>query len=70
MTVNPEYDTPEHLKKYLETFNKAFIGISANPENLQKIAKLFKVSYEEVNQQIKLPAPIQVFQKLYLFIGV
>ena len=55
VTVNPEYDTPEHLKKYLETFNKAFIGISANPENLQKIAKLFKVSYEEVNQQIKLP---------------
>ena len=29
VTVNPEYDTPEHLKKYLETFNKAFIGISA-----------------------------------------
>ncbi len=48
ITVDPEYDTPAYLKKYLAAFNPSFIGISPTEENLVNIAKQFQVVYEKV----------------------
>ena len=36
-TVNPEYDTHEHLKAFLEYFNKDFIGLTGTREQVDRI---------------------------------
>ena len=53
ITVDSEHDTPDHMREYLATFNKEFIGISPDKENLAEIAKKFGVTYAEVG--IELP---------------
>lgn len=48
-TVNPEYDTPEHLKDFLEYFNKDFIGLTGSREQMDKIASLFHADYQAIS---------------------
>jgi len=45
-TVNPEYDTPEHLKEFLAYFNKDFIGLTGTREQADKIASLFYAEHQ------------------------
>jgi protein SCO1/2 len=45
-TVNPDYDTPEHLKGFLEYFNKDFIGLTGTQEQVDKIVSLFHAQYQ------------------------
>jgi protein SCO1/2 len=46
VTVDPENDTPENLKKYLADFDPGFIGISGTREEIDRIAKLFLVKHD------------------------
>ena len=48
-TVNPEYDTPEHLKEFLAYFNKDFIGLTGTREQVDKIASLFHTKYQAIS---------------------
>ncbi|MCG8324738.1 MAG: SCO family protein [Thiotrichales bacterium] len=48
-TVNPEYDTPEHLKEFLEYFNKDFIGLTGTREQADKISSLFHAEYQAIS---------------------
>jgi cytochrome c oxidase subunit 3 len=41
VTVDPERDTPEVLKKYVSAFNPAFVGLRGTPEQTAQIAKDF-----------------------------
>jgi protein SCO1/2 len=45
ITVDPERDTPETLKKFLSSFDKRFVGLTGTPEQLAQAASAYKVYY-------------------------
>jgi protein SCO1/2 len=48
-TVNPEYDTPEHLKAFLEYFNKDFIGLTGTQKQVDRIVSLYQAQYQAIS---------------------
>lgn len=48
ITVDPERDTPEVLKQYVQTFNPSFVGLTGTPEQVKQAATSFKVYYAKV----------------------
>lgn len=48
VTVDPERDTPEILKAYMENFDPSFLALRGTPEELAAVAKDFKVYYKKV----------------------
>jgi len=49
VTVDPEYDTPEHLKAFLAHFNEDFIGISGSKEQTDYIVSLYQAEYNQLS---------------------
>lgn len=49
VTVDPEYDTPAHLKAFLAHFNSDFIGITGSRVQLDKIVENYKVDYQRLS---------------------
>ena len=45
ITVDPERDTPELLKAYVENFGAGFVAVRGTPEETAALAKSFKVFY-------------------------
>ncbi len=50
VTVDPERDSPEILKSYVEYFNPSFIGATGSTENLDQLTRSIGISYLR-NQQ-------------------
>jgi protein SCO1/2 len=50
VTVDPERDTPELLKKYVTAFDPSFLGLYGDAAATQRTAKEFKVYYEKRKQ--------------------
>ena len=48
VSLDPERDTPEVLRAYVQNFNPSFIALRGTPEETQAIAKRFKVFYAKV----------------------
>jgi protein SCO1/2 len=48
VSVDPERDTPELLKAYMENFDPTFLALYAPPQKLEQVAKDFKVYYKKV----------------------
>jgi protein SCO1 len=48
ITVDPERDTPQVLKAYMESFDPSFTALRGSPEQTSRIAKDFKVYYKKV----------------------
>jgi protein SCO1 len=48
VTVDPERDTAELLKKYTPAFHPSFLGLSGSLDATAKVAKEFKVFYQKV----------------------
>jgi protein SCO1 len=48
VTVDPERDTPEILKTYLENFDSRIIGLTGDPSKTEAIATAFRVSAKKV----------------------
>lgn len=46
ISIDPENDTLDVLKKHMSRFGESFIGATDSDENLQKITKLFGASYK------------------------
>jgi len=46
ITIDPERDTPQNLKEYLENFGENIIGLSGNAEETAAIAKSYGVYYK------------------------
>jgi protein SCO1/2 len=42
ITVDPERDTPDVLKTYLENFDSRIIGLTGDPKKTEAIAKAFR----------------------------
>ena len=47
VTVDPERDTPEVLRRYTEFFHPRIIGLTGSPELVRRVADHFKVRYEK-----------------------
>jgi protein SCO1 len=47
VTVDPERDTPELLKTYLESFDSRIVALTGTPEEMAA-AKAFRISYRKV----------------------
>lgn len=48
ISVDPERDTPEKLADYVKNFNPRFIGLSGTPEQIDDVAKAYRVYYRKV----------------------
>jgi len=48
VTVDPERDTPELLKAYMANFDPGFLALRPTPEQLDAVAKDFKIYYKKV----------------------
>ncbi len=51
VTVDPERDTPELLKAYMENFDPSFLALRATPEKLEALARDYKIYYKKVEGQ-------------------
>ena len=49
VTVDPERDTTELLKAYVENFDASFVALRPTPEQLPFIAKDFKIYFKRVD---------------------
>ena len=47
VTVDPERDTPEVLRRYTDFFHPRIIGLTGSPELVRRVADHFKVRYEK-----------------------
>lgn len=48
ITVDPERDTPEVLRRYTAFFHPHIQGLTGSPELIRRVATLFKVRYDKV----------------------
>ena len=48
-TVDPKYDTPTHLKAFVQHFNKDFIGFSGSKEQTDYIVSLYQAEYHKLS---------------------
>jgi len=48
VTLDPERDTPEKLKDYLENFSPRLVGLTGTPAEIDAAAKNFSVYYKKV----------------------
>jgi protein SCO1/2 len=48
VTVDPERDTPEKLKGYLSSFDPHLIGLTGEPDAIERVLKAYRVYYKKV----------------------
>lgn len=48
VTVDPERDDPETMAAYVEHFGDNFIGLTGTPEQIEAVAKAYKVYFRKV----------------------
>ena len=49
VTIDPEYDTPGHLKSFIGHFNEDFIGLSGTQEQVDYIVSLYQAQYQKIS---------------------
>jgi len=47
VTVDPERDTPELLRRYVPSFHASFLGLHGDAEAIARTAKEFKIFYQK-----------------------
>ncbi|MBT3991132.1 MAG: SCO family protein [Rhodospirillaceae bacterium] len=55
VTVDPERDTPEHLKSYLTHFHKSFAGLTGSVQQIEHVKKVFRIYAAKTAQDEKDP---------------
>jgi protein SCO1/2 len=51
VTLDPERDTPEHLKDYMSLFHPRFVGLSGSAAAIRDAARAYRVYYEKVPRE-------------------
>ena len=51
VSIDPERDTPEVLKSYVENFGARLIGLTGTPEEIAAAAKAYRVYYAKAGDQ-------------------
>lgn len=49
-SVDPERDTPEHIKLYVSNFHPRMVGLTGSPEQVAEAARRFRVFYGKVER--------------------
>ncbi len=49
VTIDPERDTPEVLKGYMQAFDPTFLALYTTPEKLALLARDYKIYYKKVD---------------------
>ena len=47
ITVDPERDTPEQMKRYLDSFHPGLVGLTGSAKDVDKAAKAYRVYYRK-----------------------
>lgn len=50
VSLDPERDTPEILKRYTENFDPRILGLTGSPQLVQRVAEHFKVKYAKIQE--------------------
>ncbi len=58
ITVDPERDTPKKLQQYLRSFDPTMVGLRGTPEQVQAMAKDFRVFYKKVDTKDSAKDPM------------
>ncbi len=66
VSVDPEKDTPEKLREYLDYFAVPAVGLTGTPEQLAAVAKQYGASYERVESDSAAGYLIEHSTYLYL----
>jgi len=48
VSVDPERDTQQLLAEYIPAFNPKFTGLRGTPEEIRRVADMYKVSYQKI----------------------
>ncbi len=48
ITVDPERDTPQVMKEYVQAFHERLVGLTGTPEQIAAVAKAYRVYYQKV----------------------
>ena len=51
VSLDPERDTIELMKKYVPSFDSSFIGLTGSADNIKKIASQYKIFYQKVGEE-------------------
>lgn len=51
ISVDPERDTPEQLAQYVSSFHPRLVGLTGTPEEIQAVAKAYRVYYRKVKDE-------------------
>lgn len=52
ISVDPERDTPAHLKEYTAFFHPAITGVTGSPEKIAEVARAYGVFYAKQNASV------------------
>jgi len=63
VTVDPEYDTPEHLNDFVSYFNKDFLGVTGTRAQIDNIVQLFKARYTQIGGNVDVDNVRRVVHK-------
>jgi protein SCO1/2 len=47
ISLDPERDSPEALKRYMDAFDPRFIALSGTPEETNQVAKRYKIFWQK-----------------------
>ncbi len=50
VSIDPERDTPQVLKDYMSNFGPNFIGLTGTPEQIRKMARLWRTYYRKAEE--------------------
>lgn len=51
ISVDPERDSPEQLAQYVPSFHPRLVGLTGTPEEIQSVAKAYRVYYRKVKDE-------------------
>jgi protein SCO1/2 len=51
ISLDPERDTPEQLAQYVSSFHPRLVGLTGTPEQIQSIARAYRVYYQKVKDE-------------------
>ena len=66
ITVDPERDTPEHLKGYTEQFGEGIMALTGTPEQIADAAHAYKVYYRKAEAKDGTPYLMDHSSVVYL----
>ena len=52
VSVDPERDTPELLKQYVENFHPRLMGLTGTPDEIASVAKTYRVFFSKVESSV------------------